>query len=315
MQHVAKAAMLLLPFLQVGAVPSASQSDPRLIQLVPAQSKVVAGMPATSRSQILSSFLILTPENKIDLQDFLAVIGRDTSRVIRRLVFVAAPGVTGVVGEHTLLVSGHFNRNAIFRFAEGGKASVAAYRNLPILVVPPFAREADGFHDTRWFAVLDSQIAIFGSPELVRQELDRWLAGSPPDSLLVERLAQLDPKDDSWCLLPAPSSKGVVQNLLGKLDARLGAVARRGESIEYGIHFGRRIEITASSNPVFQADNAPPDASDDQWIGSSFFFSRPDIPSANSSDRVVVKVSRREYENWLAEFSNRNLTITGEIVH
>ena len=293
-----------------------ASSDPRLIQLVPAQSMVVAGMPAKSGSQVLSSFLILTPDNKIDLQDFFAVIGGDTSRILHRLVFVAAPGVSGVVSEHTLLVSGHFDRSAIFRFAEGGKANIATYRNLPILVVPPFARDADGSHDTRWFVVLDSQIAIFGSPVLVRQELDRWLANSPPDSLLVERLARLDPEDDSWCLLPAPSSNGVVQNLLGKLDARLGAVARRGESIQYGTHFGRRIEITASSNPS-RSDNGPRNISDDQWNGASLFFSRADNVSANasSSGRVVVKVSRRKYEDWLADFSNRSLTMKGEIVH
>lgn len=66
---------------------------------------------------------------------------------------------------------------------------------------------------------------IFGSPSSVREELDRWLANSPPDSFLIDRLARLDSKDDAWCLMPAPSSDGVVQNVFEKLDSKLGAVA------------------------------------------------------------------------------------------
>ncbi|HEY2471000.1 MAG TPA: hypothetical protein VGI45_24610 [Terracidiphilus sp.] len=305
----ATAALFLSLFLQAVGVPSTFRSDLRLIRLVPTQTQLVAGTHGALPSRHFASFLVISRNNRTDLDDFFALTGGDTSRTIGQMLFVAASGQNGTVSEHSLLVSGHFNQEAITRFVENSRRRTEVYRDLPVLVVSPFTREVGTFREVRWLVVLNSQILIFGSPVLVREELDRWIANSPPDSILLDRLARLDPNDDAWCLLPAPSPTGVVQSLFEKLDSRLGTVARRGEPMEYGIHFGRRVEITASSDsPLQSALDWPSGMGADQITGGSFFFSPSDGTGAANTGRVVVKVSQRKYKDWIAEFSNGDLS-------
>lgn len=298
------------------AVACAFSPDPRLLQLVPPGSQIVAGMLNPSNSRQLSSLLLVTRSNGVDHRDFLALTGGDPSRSIHQILFVAASGPGGLLSEHTLLVSGHFDRNAIFRLANDGSVSRKNYRGLAVLELLPFARERGSFNQLRWLAILDERIAIFGSVATVQRELDRWIANTPADPEILERLSRLDQRDDMWCLIPAPSATGMVQNLLDRLDSRLGAMARRGESMEYGIRFGRRVEITASSNSPSQSNwQASEDASDNPMIGLSHFLSQPDRAPADSSGRVVITVSQRKYENWFAEFSNRDFNVVGAFVH
>ena len=74
---------------------------------------------------------------------------------------------------------------------------MAEYRGQELIVVEPFARERQEMNTARWMAILDSRTTIFGSPELVRQALDRYLSGAGPDPMLVERLRQLHPDVNS----------------------------------------------------------------------------------------------------------------------
>ena len=68
--------------------------------------------------------------------------------------------------------------------------------------MPALARERSTFDEVRWLAILDSTIAVFGSVASVQQELDRYLAKSLPDPILVKRLSQLGRGDDAWTLFP-----------------------------------------------------------------------------------------------------------------
>lgn len=111
-------ALLLLSFLfNASVTASAISSDLRLIQMVPPESQVIASMLSPTLDGQPSSFLLFTGNNRIDLEDFFAVTGADASRRIHQVVFAAEVGDDGKLSEHSLLVSGHFNRNAIFRFA------------------------------------------------------------------------------------------------------------------------------------------------------------------------------------------------------
>src|SRR5258707_15527203 len=87
------------------------------------------------------SHLLITGNNRLDFEDFFAVTGADASRRIQQVVFVAAAVGDGALSEHSLLVSGHFNRDAIYRFAESGNARAESYRGQAVLIVPPLVRE------------------------------------------------------------------------------------------------------------------------------------------------------------------------------
>jgi len=308
-------AILSLFFLFIStATAVALSSDIRLLQLVPPESLIIASSPRPPAPGQPTSFLFLTEKNRIDLQDFFAVSGVDTSRSIHQVVFVAGSGQKGILSEHSLLVSGHFDRDAIFRFGDNRNAKTESYRGIPLLVIPAFSRELATLNEMRWLAILDSNIAIFGTIESVQRELDRYLANSQPDPLLMERLSRLDRADDTWCLLPTAREGGVVQSILEKLDPELGAVVKEGGPLEFGIHFGRRVEITASaavvslSGPTMQV-GAPVEPSP----AVSYFL----LGSVDAGDgtlkRTIVKLPRRRYQKWLVENAAISPTIGGSV--
>ena len=303
---------IFLFFILVNAVAaSALSTDLRLMRLVPPDSQIVAGMLSPSRQGQPNSFLLVTENNKIDHQDFLALTGADTSRIILQVVFVAAVGRKGLLSEHSLLVSGHFDREAIFKSAHGNNATTDSYRAVTVLVVPAFERERSTFNEERWLAILDSNIAIFGTVDSVQRELDRKIANSPPDSLLMERLGRLGREDETWCLLPPPSRNGLVQSVFEKLDPKLGVVAKAGGSMEYGIHFGRRVEITATSNvaAVAASWNSPADPPAVESTPMRYLLPHSNDAPDEEIRPAVVKVSQRRYEEWMAEFANPKFTI------
>ncbi len=303
--------ILLLFFVFNGAVAApALSSDLRLIQMVPPESQIIASMLRPNPEGKPSNFLLITVSNRIDFEDFHAVTGADASRLIHQVVFVAAAGRDGTLSEHSLLVSGHFNRDVIFRFSESGGTRLDRYRSEPILVVPPLARERNTFTQSRWLAILNSDIAIFGTPTSVQHELDREIANSRPDPFLMARLSRLSSQDETWCLLPVPSLNGLVQSAFEKLDPRLGAVAREGGLMQYGIHFGRRVEITASS--FAQAGKSSQnDRPFLQTAAAQSFLDGSPSAGGDEGTTVLVKVAQRRYVEWLAEFSSRNLSIGG----
>jgi hypothetical protein len=310
MFRIAKHILLSFFVFDAAVAVSALPSDPRLVQMVPPESQVIASMLCPNPEGKPSNFLLITMNNRIDFEDFYAVTGADASRVIHQVVFVAAAGPDGTLSEHSLLVSGHFNRNVILRFAESGSARLDSYRGKAILVVPPLARERNSFAHLRWLAILNSNIAIFGTPASVQRELDREIANSRPDPLLMARLSQLDSQDETWCLLPVPSLDGLVQSAFEKLDPKLGAVARQGGLMQYGIHFGRRVEITASSFVAEAGTRSQDDPSVLHSPAANSLFGDSSSPGGQERT-ILVKVAQRRYVEWLAEFSNRSLAIGG----
>jgi hypothetical protein len=291
--------LFLLLLLSVRSV-FALSTDPRLLQLVPPQSRLVAGMSSSAAQGKTGSFLLIATENKIDLSDFFALTGGDASRRLNGLVFVSAAGRVIDKNEHSLLASGRFNRESIFRFAAAG-ARRESYRGVPVLVVPPFERERETFHEMRWLAVPEENIAIFGSVGSVRRELDRWVERSAPDQMLVDRLQRLKGQDDSWCVLLTRDREGIAEKVLGKLDPKLGKVAHEGELVAYGIKFGRKVEVVAAADPFpGKGWNVTGRAPGGEGSGAMHMFSF--VPEESVSGRAAVKVSRRRYEEWIDEF-------------
>lgn len=315
LRRTAKSVLLLFFVFNAVVAASSLPLDLRLIQMLPPESQVIAGMNIPTPEGQPSSFLLITMNNRIDLEDFYAVTGADASRLIHQVVFVAAADGDGRLSEHSLLISGHFNRDAIFRFADSGNARRESYRGEAVLIVPPLERERSEFKHLRWLAILNSEIAIFGTQDSVQQELDRKIANSLPDRSLMERLSRLGRRDDAWCLLPAPPVGGAIASALDKLDPRVAAVARDGRSMQYGVHFGRSVEITASSNIVPRESSNYATEQADAFSTPTHYLLANSPRGGDGGTIAVVKISRRRYHEWLDELSKGNITIVEAILH
>jgi hypothetical protein len=282
----------------------ALSTDPRLLQLVPPQTRLVAGMSRSAAQGNTGSFLLLANENRIDLNDFIALTGGDASRRLNGVVFVAGRDSGTHRNEHSLLANGQFDRESIFRFASAG-ASRESYRGVPVLVVPPFKRERETFREVRWLAIPEEHLAVFGSVESVQLELDRWIERTVADPMLMTRLERLKGQADSWCVLLAGDGVGIAEEVLGMLDPKLGKVAHEGELLAYGIKFGRKIEVMAAADPFpRKSRNGRSGAPGSEGAGAMHMFSIPLEDGVGS--RAVVKVSRRRYEEWIEQTAPRD---------
>lgn len=155
--------------LSLSAVPfcSAITAEPNLLALVPPASGIVAGIDTAPPPGQPGSFVLITQNNTVDLKDFFALTGVDSTRVVRHAIFVAAPGEAGGLSEHSLLMAGHFDRERIYQSAVLGGARAFDYRGVGVVRIQPFERERDTFNEVRWLAILDQDLLLFGTISVV----------------------------------------------------------------------------------------------------------------------------------------------------
>ena len=301
-------ASLLFPIMAAGMGRSFSP-DLRLITLVPSDADMVAGIGApTLHGQQPSTFLLITPRNAADLNDFLALTGVDDARVIHQVILVATKRGTGNPDGHSLLASGHFNQARIFKAAVENGAVIDQYRSVQIVVLEPFQRERQSLSGVRWLAVVGENVVILGTIENVRLELDRHLDKASADLPLMLSLSHLEGDDMSWCLVRALVQNDLILHALRSLDPEFARRVHDGDTILFGIHYGRRIRfeyILTTSNPSTQA-------------GSPSLVPSPETPNAtpypliaasahvDGSIRGRVYLSTVRYEKWLADVSGRS---------
>jgi hypothetical protein len=311
---IGKAFLLFLSPLFAAAGAWAVSPDPKLLSLVPPEARIVAGMQAPAGGEEPASFLLITRNNNVDLEGFFALSGADSTRVMHQVIFLAAADAGGTLTEHSLLVSGHFDQARIFRSAMDGGAFSAKYRGIRVLEVQPFARERGTFSDTRWLAMINSEVAIFGTVAIVKRELDRYLDKSTADASLTRKLADLRRDDETWCVLTEVPKNGEISDALDALDPTLGEEIRGGGSFEFGIHYGRHVEFEYEITPVSHAaSEATSNTLARSLAGAepndSTFLPRLAMDSNRGPARGVVKVSKGRYDAWLAEVSARHARI------
>ena len=307
--HLSNALLIaLFPFLAV-TITSAVTPDPRLLSLVPPGAQVVAGMSAPSVPNRPASYLLVTPNNRTDFLDFISLSGIDDSRIYNQIILVAAADERGILTEHSLLASGHFDQARIFKAAVQNGASISEFKGIPVLVLQPLERNRGTSKEVRWLAVIESNVAVFGTIASVQQELDRHLDHSAADLSLRQRLARLRRDDETWCVLAAFVHNYETRRALGSLDASLIDPAHDGDAFQFGIHYGRRIEfeyeITAASSASARATASSLSQPLAGPANGSSLLASPDMTGDGNTVRGVIKVSKTRYSEWLVEVSAR----------
>jgi len=282
--------------------------DPRLVSLVPPEAQVVAGMDARQLPGEPGSFVITTHSNVADLEDFFALTGVDSARIIRHVVFVAMDEQAGLLSEHSLLASGQFDQARIYKSAVLGGATGTQYRGIPVLTIEPFARESAVFHDVRWLAIPDSGTVLFGTIASVREELDRYLAGSPADASLLRRLSSLRPDSDTWCVLLFAARSAEIRRALETLNPALAGAVEDGDAFVFGLRYRRQVEfeyeVSAASSAAIRTIS---DSLAQSLAGTErqSFLPVSDISGAKVTARGTIRISTARYIAWLAEVAAR----------
>jgi hypothetical protein len=166
------------------------------------------------------------------------------------VIEVAASSGQGELKERLLLVEGLFDGQRIFHAAEQNDATQTNYKGEPILLVKPFSRERQVMTSVRWMAIIGNQTALFGTPLLVREALDRHAAHATADLRLTEHLLQLRPDVNSWDVL-AMSSEMLARHLAPEeLHAQWASLLDDADELTLGIHYGSRARIDFTAHTI-----------------------------------------------------------------
>ncbi len=221
----------------------ASPVNFKLLSLVPAGAQIVAGFQNPRDPGVPAGRVLLTTHNnRLDLDDWIALAGVDTTKVFDEVIEVAMSSDAVELKEHLLLVAGHFDRARIFQSAEQNGASHVSYLGETALLIKPYAREQGDMMDTRWLIILSDQTGIFGTAAMVQLALQRYDGHYLPDPALAERLARLRSDITSWNVILPPSKTkkdvGFVQPHGAWSQLLDGA-----DLVIVGTHFGSKIRM------------------------------------------------------------------------
>ncbi|HEX4580803.1 MAG TPA: hypothetical protein VH139_02025 [Acidobacteriaceae bacterium] len=195
-----------------------SPAEDRLLRLVPANAAIVAGIADLHHGDQRGRLLIVTHNNSVDLRDWITLAGVDDRQQVDGLVEVAMPSAQGDLGDHLLLARGSFNGRHVLDAAKDNGGVASSYAGVKVVIVKPFAREQKEMMDTRWLAMPDDNTAIFGTPAMVRNALDRYRSSAPADGALAKRLQELKPDVNCWSVLSMPGAVLARHLRAGVLD-------------------------------------------------------------------------------------------------
>lgn len=219
---------------------SGSPLDNPLLPLVPSGSDVVVAFENHAKAH--GQLLLATHADRLDLQDWQALTGVDSKRVFDRIVEAAASPLGGILDEHMVLVEGRFDKETIFKSAEAGGAQRSICEGETVMVIKPFAREQGDMLDTRWLAILDNRIGIFGTQWMVERALKRHTSHADIDMPLMERLSQLRSDVTSWSVLVAPPDASRAYQV-SHASSPWTRFMEDAEVLMVGVRFGAKVRV------------------------------------------------------------------------
>jgi hypothetical protein len=280
---------------------SPSEPAPDLIALIPTQADLVAGMEARHRGPERPNLFIPLPwESLHDIDYFNSLCGADPAKTVSEVILVNG-GVDRLEFAHTLLARGRFNSEILYRSALGRGAVEESYRGLPVLLVPPLAREHSELNEFTSLAVLDSRVLLFGTQEYVRQEMDRFIAGSGRDPWFAQQITAVQ-RSDVWWVIRKPFNTSVVKDALMRLSPALAQILTR-PNVSVGMRYGRQarfeyhLEISSTPERTWTPDSTLPESPDLNQFAA--------VSDQTTRYHGVIKVPCDQYRRWVAEIAAR----------
>jgi hypothetical protein len=284
-------------------------AEDRLLRLVPANAAIVAGIEDPHHGDQSGRLLIVTHNNNVDLRDFITLATVDDRQQVDKLIEVAMPSARGDLGDHLLLAQGSFNGRHILQSAEDNGGTPSSYQGVKVVVLKSFAREQKEMIDTRWLAVLDDNAAIFGTPGMVKNALDRYLSSATPDGVLMKQLQALKPDVNCWSVLSMPGTVLARHLRAGVLDETEGALLRRVSNVTVSVRYGAGIHESGERVDFAIRTDSPEAATAlaTHLGGRSPLLAVADNQRTRSAQvsveqnevRGSVRVADKEFDTWL----------------
>jgi hypothetical protein len=215
-------------------------ADSALMNLVPADAKVVAGMQVdrAAASRIGQHLLSQMKDDDPDFRKFVTAGGFDPRRDLREVVLASTSGPDK--GHGLVLARGAFDVSRLVALARTTGATVQKYQGLDVITGP--GAEAG------WVVFPDSTTAIGGDPQMVRNALDRRRGGAPMDARMAAKVNEFGNRYDIWMVSTLP-----VSQFAGKMPDQQVSGAMRGDMMQGieqtsgGILLGSMVQVAGEA--------------------------------------------------------------------
>jgi len=209
-------------------------ADPALLNLLPRDPKVVAGLDVdrAKNSPLGQRILSEMKDDDKDFQKFISATGFDPRRDLREIVMSSTTGNKKDGG--LVVVRGAFNSTKIASFVATEGATASVYKGIEIWKGKNAASDGG-------FAFLDSSIALLGEINEIQAAIDRRSAGGGLSAAVQAKVTEWSANNDFWFVstvpvsdfAPSTAKPGPVQNL--NVDSIRAANG--------GVRFGSNVDV------------------------------------------------------------------------
>lgn len=216
--------------------PAAFSADPVLLQMIPPDAAVIAGVNIDQirNSRFGQLFLQQLQKEEADFEKFVAATSFDPRHDLSELIVVATGERARSKG--IVLARGRFDAGRIASLAKSFGATVGSHAGIELLT-------AGKAQDRTTLAILDANIAVAGEEAQVRTAIDRFRQPGGAVTAAGNKIHDLSVRYDAWMLATSipPMVKEIQQgqvnpamraNLLQSVESALGGVRFAASGVE-----------------------------------------------------------------------------------
>lgn len=218
----------------------AAASDPTLLNMVPKDPRMIAGVDIDrARSSSLGQRIIaeMKDEDK-GLQELIASTGFDPRRDLREIVLASDGKATD---RSLVIVRGSFDQSKINAFLRTKGAAASIYKGVELWADPKNSGK-DGV-----IAFVNTSLALFGQTAAVQEAIDRRSASSPAFSADLQSKVREWSVNDAWFISTSSLSElGVNSDGKNKVMPQ-GISPDSIRAANAGVVFGKDILVTGEA--------------------------------------------------------------------
>lgn len=221
-------------------------ADPKLLQLVMPDAKVIAGVQVDQTRNSLFGQYILSHMQVEDggFQKFIAQTGFDPRRDVSEILMASNWESNAPASRWLVMARGTFDPNRIAQSAQANGAALTSFQGVNVLTYTGHAKT----DVQNGIAFLDASSAVLGDLPSVQAAIERQKSGAPPSGELLAKVDQLSANNDFWFVTLVPVSQFANAmpdpNLSGAMKGNLLAAINQASG---GIRFGDTVTITGEA--------------------------------------------------------------------